>query len=87
MVGGAEVEPLRGVGPHSHPLTESSKGGPGRARPPPDCWVALSVGGVRCEGVDRGACRWPGLKGLAKTRIEGLAVGPVRGAWRRYRSP
>ena len=33
VVGGAEVEPLRGVGPHSHPLTESSKRGPERARP------------------------------------------------------
>jgi len=33
VVGGAKVVPLRGVGPHSHPLTESSKGGPGRARP------------------------------------------------------
>ncbi len=33
VVNGAEVVPLRGVGPHSHPLTESSKGGPGRARP------------------------------------------------------
>ncbi len=33
VVGGTEVVPLRGVGPHSHPLTESSKRGSGRARP------------------------------------------------------
>jgi hypothetical protein len=33
VVSGAKAVPLRGVGPHSHPLTESSKGGPGRARP------------------------------------------------------
>ncbi len=62
VVSGAEVVLLRGVGPHLHPLTESSKGGPGRARP-------------RLEDPDRGACSGPGLRGLVMARVEGLGVG------------
>ncbi len=46
VVGGAEVVQLRGVRPRSHPLTESSKRGPGRARPRLSAEFALSVGGV-----------------------------------------
>ncbi len=66
---------LRGVRPHLHPLTESSKRvGPAELVSPREC--VMLRGKPRC-------LPWARFEGVAKTQVEGLAVGLVLGAsWR-----
>jgi hypothetical protein len=88
VVNGAKVAPLRGVGPHSHPLTEISKRGSVRAEPrllaellsPREVCHAKGLNEVLAVGPVRGAWRRPGSRGLARARFEGLGVDPGRRA-------